>query len=43
MFKIRLDCGTDKPVVLMLEKEKNAERMISMIFDVNESIRDDTG
>ena len=43
VYKIRIDCGKDKPVVLMLEKEKNAERMISMISDVNESIQYEPG
>ena len=38
VFKIRLDCGTDKPVVLMLEKEKNVEKMISMISGEGERI-----
>ncbi len=36
VFKIRLDCGTDKPVVLMLEKEKNAEKMISWLETVGQ-------
>ncbi len=31
VFKIRLDYGGEKPLVLMIEKEANAERMISLI------------
>ena len=31
VFKIRLDYGAEKPLVLMIEKEANAEKMISLI------------
>lgn len=33
VFKIRVDHGAEKPAVFMVEKEKNAEKMISMITE----------
>ena len=41
VFKIRVDYGADKPMVMMIEKEKNAERMISMISQACPDIRID--
>ena len=35
VFKIRLDYGAEKPLVLMMEKEKNAALAVSMIQGVN--------
>ena len=33
VYKIRIDYGAEKPVVLMIEKEKNAEKMFRKITD----------
>ena len=35
MTKIRLDYGAEKPLVLMLEKEDNARRLIDAISAAN--------
>ena len=43
VFKIRIDYGAEKPFVLMLEKEKNAEKMISIITSANDSITIESG
>lgn len=37
--KIRLDYGAEKPLVLMLEKEKNAEKLKAAILAGNPSVR----
>ncbi len=39
VFKIRVDYGADKPAVLMVEKEKNAEKLISEICKANENVQ----
>ena len=31
VFKIRIDYGADKPLILMLEKKKNADAMMEII------------
>ena len=36
--KIRLDYGAEKPVVLMLEREKNADRIVAAIRAANPSV-----
>lgn len=38
VFKVRMDYGGEKPAVLMLEKEANAERIISKICAANPSV-----
>ena len=38
VFKIRVDYGDEKPLVLMLEKEKNVEKMVSIITSVKPDI-----
>ena len=38
VFKIRIDYGAEKPLVLMLEKKKNAEKAVDIITSVNNSI-----
>ena len=35
VFKIRLDYGKEKPAVLMMERESNAEKAVSMICLTN--------
>lgn len=37
VFKIRIDYDGDKPLVLMLEKEKNAEKIVSIITSANDN------
>lgn len=39
VFKIRVDYGAEKPAVMMLEKEKNAEKMIAEICRGNEKVQ----
>ncbi len=39
VFKIRVDYGIDKPMIMMIEKEKNAEKMLSMISEACPDIR----
>ncbi len=39
VFKIRVDYGAQKPAVMMLEKEKNAERIIAEICRGNEMVQ----
>ncbi|MCR5775268.1 MAG: hypothetical protein K6G42_09315 [Lachnospiraceae bacterium] len=39
VYKLRVDYGTENPLVLMMEKEKNAERLLSAISDVNPGAR----
>ena len=43
MFKIRIDYGAEKPLVLMIEKEKNAEKMVSIIKSANDTITVESG
>ena len=43
MFKIRIDYGADKPLVMMLEKEKNAEKAIDIITSSNNNVTVETG
>lgn len=43
MFKIRIDFGAEKPLVLMLEKEQYAEKMVSMITSANDTITVESG
>ena len=38
IFKIRVDYGADKPTILMIEKQKNAEKLISEICKANENV-----
>ena len=38
VFKIRIDYGAEKPLVLMLEKKKNAEKAVDIITSANNSI-----
>ena len=38
VFKIRLDYGAEKPVILMLEHEKNAKKIISALCAGNPAI-----
>ena len=38
VFKIRIDYGAEKPLVLMLEKKKNAEKAVDSITSANNSI-----
>lgn len=38
VFKIRLDYGAEKPVILMLEREKNAEKIIAALCAANPAI-----
>ena len=35
VFKIRLDYGLEKPFVLMMERESNAQKAVSMILAAN--------
>ena len=39
VFKMRLDYGAEKPLVLMLEKEKNAEKLAAAICAANPAVR----
>ena len=39
VFKIRVDYGTDKPMILMIEKEKNAEKMLALISEARPDIK----
>ncbi len=41
VFKIGVDYGADRPAVLMVEKEKNAEKLISEICKANGEVRVD--
>jgi hypothetical protein len=43
VFKIRIDYGAEKPLVLMVEKEKNAQKMITIITSANDSITVEPG
>ena len=43
VFKIRIDYGAEKPLVLMIEKEKNAEKMVSIIKSANDTITVESG
>ena len=44
VFKIRIDYDGEKPLVLMLEKERNADKMASIITSANNSVSvNDTG
>ena len=43
VFKIRIDFGAEKPLVLMLEKEQYAEKMVSMITSANDTITVESG
>ena len=43
VFKIRIDFGAEKPLVLMLEKEQYAEKMVSMIMSANDTITVESG
>lgn len=43
VFKIRIDYGAEKPLVLMLEKEKYAEKMVSIITSANDVITIEPG
>ena len=38
VFKIKLDYGTEKPLILMIEREKNAEKMAAAICAGNPSV-----
>ena len=38
VFKIRIDYGAEKPLVLMLEKEQNAEKAVGIIISANNSV-----
>ena len=38
VFKIRIDYESEKPLVLMIEKEKNAEKAVDIITSVNNSV-----
>ncbi len=38
VFKIRIDHDGEKPLVLMLEKEKNVEKMVCAITAANENV-----
>ena len=40
VFKIRLDYGGEKPVVLMIEREANVEKAVSMIRAANPALYD---
>ena len=35
VFKLRVDYGADKPLVLMIEREKNVERMLAALEEGN--------
>ncbi len=35
VFKLRVDYGADKPLVLMIEREKNVERMLKALAEGN--------
>ena len=43
VFKVRIDYREEKPLVLMLEKEKNAEKMVSIIMSANDTITIESG
>lgn len=43
VFKVRIDFGAEKPLVLMFEKEKNAEKMVSIIMSANDTITIESG
>jgi len=38
IYKIRVDYGSEKPVVLMIESEKNTEKMVTMLCSNNTDI-----
>lgn len=38
VFKIRVDYGGEKPVVLMIERKSNAEKAIAMICAANPEV-----
>ncbi len=39
VFKLRIDYGMEKPMVLMIEKEKNVEKLLSIISEVRPDLR----
>ena len=39
VYKLRIDYGMEKPMVLMIEKEKNAEKLLSVISETRPDIR----
>ena len=43
VFKIRINYGAEKPLVLMLEKEKYAEKMVSIVTSANDNITIESG
>ncbi|MCR5746490.1 MAG: hypothetical protein K6G03_02175 [Lachnospiraceae bacterium] len=42
VFKLRLDHGIEKPLVFMIEKRKNADKMVAMILERNPDIQIET-
>lgn len=42
VFKIRLDYGAEKPLILMVEKEKNVEKLLAMITASRPDIKVET-
>ena len=38
VFKIRLDYGAEKPLILMVEKEKSAEKIVAAIRAANPAV-----
>ena len=42
VFVVRLDCGEEKKVNLMMEKEENAEKMITLLCEINPGIKVET-
>ncbi|MCR5596302.1 MAG: hypothetical protein K6G12_10655 [Lachnospiraceae bacterium] len=38
VYKVRMEYGAEKPLILMVEKEKNAKRMVELILESNPDI-----
>ena len=38
VFKIRLDYGAEKPLILMVEKEKSVEKIVAAIREANPAV-----
>ena len=38
VFKVRLDYGAEKPLILMVEKEKSAEKIVAAIRAANPAV-----
>ena len=39
VFKVKIEHGEEKPLILMLEREKNANRMVEAIIAANPGVR----